>query len=283
MPTVELSSGTIEYQDTGGGGPVIVPIHGLVMNADVWRDVVADLRRDHRCVVPTMPLGGHRLPMAEGADLSMHGQARLVAELLERLDLHDVTLVANDWGGPQITAAEHPERLAALVLTSCEAFDNVPPGVPGRFAALAGRMPGGLWISAQTLRVRALRRLPITFGWMAKRAIPDDLMAAWIKGLRTSAGVRRDVRSYIVSSDYDGLNAAAEALRTFAQPALVVWASEDRVMPPEHARRLAALLPDAHLVEIADSYVLLPLDQPLALAGAIREFVRDRVSGAHQG
>ena len=64
MPTIELSAGTIDYLDTGGDGPVVVPVHGLIQDGTVWRDVVADLRRDHRCVVPTLPLGAHRTPMA---------------------------------------------------------------------------------------------------------------------------------------------------------------------------------------------------------------------------
>jgi pimeloyl-ACP methyl ester carboxylesterase len=55
---------------------------------------------------------------------------------------------------------------------------------------------------------------------------------------------------------------------------LVVWAAEDRVMPPEHGRRLAQLLPDATHVEIADSYTLVPLDQPAELARHVREFSR---------
>lgn len=46
-------------------------------------------------------------------------------------------------------------------------------------------------------------------------------------------------------------------------------------MPPEHGRRLAALLPDARLLEVSDSSTLIPLDQPVELARAIREFVRD--------
>jgi pimeloyl-ACP methyl ester carboxylesterase len=57
----------------------------------------------------------------------------------------------------------------------------------------------------------------------------------------------------------------------------VVWAAEDRVMPPEHGRRLADLLPDSRLVEIADSYTLVPLDQPASLAAAIRDFVMTTV------
>jgi pimeloyl-ACP methyl ester carboxylesterase len=67
---------------------------------------------------------------------------------------------------------------------------------------------------------------------------------------------------------------AAECLPRFDRPALVVWASHDRVMPPEHGRRLAELVPHGRLVEIPDSYTLIPLDQPARLAQAIREFAR---------
>jgi len=48
------------------------------------------------------------------------------------------------------------------------------------------------------------------------------------------------------------------------------------VMPPEHGRRLADLLPDARLVEIEDSYTLVPLDQPARLAAEIRRFLGER-------
>ena len=130
MPTIDLSAGTLDYVDTGGDGPVIVFAHGVVMDASVWTDVISRLRSDHRCVAPTLPLGGHRRPMGDDADLSMVGQAGLLAEFIERLGLDDVTLVVNDWGGPLVTAVEHPQRLGRLVLTPCEAFDNLPPGLP---------------------------------------------------------------------------------------------------------------------------------------------------------
>ena len=55
---------------------------------------------------------------------------------------------------------------------------------------------------------------------------------------------------------------AAEGLHGFDRPVLVVWAAEDRVMPLEHGRRLAELLPQGRFVEIADSYTLIPEDQP---------------------
>lgn len=56
------------------------------------------------------------------------------------------------------------------------------------------------------------------------------------------------------------------------------WAREDRVMSPEHTRRLAELLPDGHLAEVDDSYTLIPLDQPAKLAQLIREFTQASVT-----
>src|SRR5215469_9352688 len=131
MQTIELSAGTIEYEDTGGNGPILVLLHGLLMNGSVWREVVGDLRTDYRCVVPTLPVGSHRQPMRADADLSLQGLAKLQAEFLEALDLRDVTLVGNDLGVFLVTASSYPQRLARLVITSCEAFDNMPSGLPG--------------------------------------------------------------------------------------------------------------------------------------------------------
>ncbi len=276
MPEVELSAGIIEYEDTGGSGPVVVLLHGLAMDGSLWRRVVADLRSDYRCVAPTLPLGGHRRPMRPDADLSPRGIARLVAEFLERLALRDVTLVGNDWGGAQLLIAEGcAERVGRLVLSSCEAFENFPPGLPGRAVWLAAKVPGGVNALVQPLRLRPLRRLPLAYGWMAKRPIPREVMDAWLRPALTRRAIRRDLSKYLRAAEGGEMLRAAERLRDFDRPALVVWAAEDRVMPPDHGRRLAALLPRGRLVEIADSYTLIPEDQPAALARAIREFVRE--------
>jgi len=275
VESVRLSSGTIEYEDSGGDGPVIVLVGGLLMDATLWRDVVPRLLPMHRCIVPVLPLGGHRRPMDADADLSLHGLAALLAEFIERLDLHQVTLVANDWGGPQITAVQHPERLAALVLLPEEAFDNIPPGLPGKVAGFAGRVPGGIFPVAQTLRVPFMRRLPFTFGWMAKRPIPADVMASWIRGVCTDRRVRRDVAKYVRTSDKEGLQVAAAGLASFDRPTLVLWARDDRVMPREHGRRLSELIPGARLVEVEDSYTLMPLDRPDVVADHLAAFVAE--------
>jgi pimeloyl-ACP methyl ester carboxylesterase len=280
VPEVELASGTIDYEDTGGNGPIVVLLHGVAMDGSLWRHVVADLRRDYRCVVPTLPLGGHCRPMRPEADLSLRGLGRLLAEFLERLDLRDVTLVGNDWGGAQLLVAEGNERVGRVVLTSCEAFDNFPPGLPGRMLWLAAKLPGGLAALAQPMRLRPLRRLPIAFGWMSKRPIPHEVMDGWLRPLLTQREIRRDLIKYLRTSETSEFLRVAEQLPFFDRPALVVWAAEDRVMPLAHGRRLAELLPRARLVEITDSYTLIPEDQPAKLAAHIREFLSSEAGKA---
>jgi pimeloyl-ACP methyl ester carboxylesterase len=273
---IDLSAGTLDYLDTGGDGPTLVLLHGLLMDSSLWDGPIADLSTDHRCIAPTLPLGAHRHPIS--GDLSLPAIAQLVEEFLDRLDLHDVTLVGNDTGGAlvQLVLAGKPERVARAVLVSCEAFDNVPPGLTGKVLVLSGRLSPWLFGAfMQQLRLRAVRRLPIAFGWLTKRG--DATTARWIRPVLTSQQIRRDTVRMLRAIDGRAVAEATAATPSFHRPALVVWAAEDRVMPPEHGRRLAELLPDARLVEVADSYTLVPLDQPVSLAGAVRDFVMTTV------
>ncbi|MGW0810840.1 alpha/beta fold hydrolase [Nonomuraea sp. NPDC002799] len=277
MKEIELSAGTVAYEEMGEG-PTLVLLHGLMMDASLWENVLADLSADHRCVAPTLPLGAHRHAMHATADLSLAGVARLVAELLERLDLHDVTLVGNDTGGAlvQLLMRDGAERVGRIVLVSCDAFDNFPPGLTGKTLVLAGHLsPRMFGLFMRQLRIRMLRRLPLAFGRLTLRG--DAATARWLKPVLTRPEIRRDAVRALRAAAAGGagsLLAAAEHLPSFDRRALVVWAKGDRVMPPEHGRRLAELLPRGQLVEVDDSYTLIPLDQPARLAQIIREFTR---------
>ena len=278
MNSIALSAGTIDYEDTGGTGPVLVLLHGLLMDSSLWDGVIAGLAGGCRCIAPTLPLGAHRRPMRADAELSLRAVAGLVAEFLERLELRNVTLAGNDTGGALaqlVVAAGRTDRVARIVLVSCDAFDNFPPGATGRALVATGRLPPVLFgLFMQQMRLRAVRRLPLAFGWLTRRG--DAATARWITPLLEDARVRRDLVATLrtAAADAGALRAAAEALGRFEGPALVVWASEDRVMPPAHGRRLAALFPDGRLVEVADSYTLIPLDQPAVLARVIGDFLR---------
>jgi pimeloyl-ACP methyl ester carboxylesterase len=276
MAEIELSAGPILYEDSGGEGPVIVLCHGLLMTASLWDEVVEELGPGFRCVRPTLPLGAHRRPMRADADLSLRGQVRLLVEFLERLELQEVTLVFNDWCGAQLVVAEGWDaRVGRLVLASCETDDNYPPGLPGRVAALAAGLPGGLAAVLKPLRIRALRRLPMTFGLMSRRPIPDELVDQWLEPARTNPAIRRDLRKY-AGDTRQGRRELVKAnprLSGFAKPVLVAWAAEDKVMPMTAGRRLAASFPNSRFVEIPDSRTLIPIDQPRALTGAIATFI----------
>lgn len=275
MPEIELPAGTVHYEDTGDSGPTVVFLHGLVMDHTLWRDVVPALQGHYRCILPTLPLGGHRTAMHPQADLSFWPMVHMVADFLDVLDLRNVTLVSSDWGGGMmLTHIGRDERVGRLVICAAEAFDNFPPGLPGRLAALAARAPGGVWLAVRQLRIGWLRRTPLLFGWMAKHGIPDDIVRGWTQGALASRAVRRDLEKYAGTRfDKAEMIAATEALAHFDRPALVLWSSEDKVMPPEHGRRIASLLSHGRLVEIDDAYVLVSEDQAQLVATHLLEFL----------
>lgn len=112
---LSISEGPIEYRVTGRG-PTVVFLHGIIAKGDVWRGVVADLSRDHCCIVPDWPLGAHRLTMRAGTNFSLPGIAAMVDRFLAAAGLDQVVLVANDTGGAvaQHVVADRPARIAAI-------------------------------------------------------------------------------------------------------------------------------------------------------------------------
>ena len=274
MRRVELPAGPVEYHETGSGPPVVL-LHGLVMDHTVWDEVLPLLPAGHRYLRPVLPLGAHRLPMKPDADLTLDGQVALVADFLDALDLTDVTLVHSDWGGALfLTARGRDERVSRLVVLPSEAFDNFPPGLPGRMAALAARLPGGAYLAARQLRVGWVRRLPLLLGQMAARPLPDELVRGWTEPLVRDRAIRRDfVRYARTRFDRTALVRDTEALAAFTGDALVLWSPDQKVMPPEHGRRLADLLPRARYAEVPGARVLSMLDAPAEVARHLGEFL----------
>ncbi|MEM7436031.1 MAG: alpha/beta hydrolase [Myxococcota bacterium] len=274
MPTIELPQGTLEYEDDGSG-PAVVFVHGLLVNGQLWRKVTPSLSRSARCIVPNLPLGSHSIPMRPDADLSVDGVARLVGDLLEALDLHDVTVVGNDSGGAvsQLVAARYGSRVGRLVLTTCDAYDVFPP--PGfGYLKLVPRVPGLMAAIAKgMLHVRALRNLPIAYGLLAKSGLPDDLVKSYVAPAASIPGVRRDVAKFMRTTDSEVTLQAARELREFARPVLLLWTPEDRFFPMRLPERFCAELPNARLELIDDAYVFVSEDQPERVAESISRFV----------
>ncbi|WP_420621866.1 alpha/beta fold hydrolase [Candidatus Poriferisodalis sp.] len=263
------------YSDTGGEGPVVVLLHGVLMSGSLWDDLVEGLGDRYRCIVPELPFGAHRTPMPDDASLDLESIVKMIAAFLAELDVRDVTLVCNDWGGAQLVISPGgTDRVANLVLVSCEAFDNYPPGLPGRLLCLNASLPGGTFLTAQLLRPRWIRHLPMTFGAMSAKRVPDDVFMSWIHPLRHDRRVRRDLDKYLrYVPKKRVLLEWAKQQRSFGGPVLVVWARDDKLMPAAHAERLAGHFDNAQLVWIDDSRTLVPIDQPKVLTEHLQAFL----------
>lgn len=268
-----IPSGPVRYRETGAGPPVVF-LHGIIANGDLWRGVVPQLAAKHRCITPDWPLGSHELGMNPNADFSLPGLAAMVSDFLTELELDEVTLVANDTGGAiaQWVATRHSDRLARLVLTPCDAFENFLPPVL-RHLQVSGRTPVGLWLLGQSLRLRAIQRLPIAFGRLTVREIDPAAMRSYTLPLATNAAVRRDFAKLVRAiSTRHTLRAAAE-LNRFDKPALIAWGLDDRLFPLSHGHRLSRLLPQGRLEVIEDAGAFVSEDQPERLAELIARFV----------
>ncbi len=273
MPEIQLSQGIINYSDEGAG-PAVVLIHGIMVNGSVWDEVRPALARRARCVVPELPLGGHRIPMNADADLSPTGLAGLIAELLERLELEDVTLVGNDTGGAlcQLVCAHHPDRIGRLVLTNCDAFENFPPPALRPVIRIMGRVPGSIRFLDLVGRFRALRSLSMSVAPLTVEPVPDERVKAWIAPLHDRR-VRRDLARVARGISPDLTLAAAERLRHFDRPALIVWGTRDKFFPVAEGERLARTLPQARFEAVENARTFVQLDAPARVAELVGEFV----------
>jgi pimeloyl-ACP methyl ester carboxylesterase len=275
MTEIDLPQGIVRVRDDGAG-PAIVFVHGLLVDGELWRDTAAALAPGHRCIVPDLPLGAHRHAMRAGADPSPRGVARLVGDLIERLDLEDVTLVGNDTGGAicQFLVDTRPERVARLVLTNCDGFEQFPPKPFGAFVK-AAHVPGTLRAAMLPARSAAVRRSVLGFGGLTSRGLPDEMTGAWVDAFLADAGVRRDTERFLRAIDPGEMLDVASRLRGFPGPVLLAWGAQDPLFGPALGLRLRDAFADARLEELPDARAFVPWDEPARLAELVAAFVAD--------
>jgi len=266
MSMIEIDSGTIYYDATGpeDGRPVVF-VHGYWMGGQVWRQVSARLADlGLRCIAPTWPMGAHTQPLRPCADRTITGVAGIVAEVLAALDLNDVVLVGNDSGGvvSQLVAVHHPERLVALVLTSCDAFEHFPPPILNP-VLVAARSRVFFQAAIQAMRARAVRER--AYGGLAHRDI-DDLARAWVRPALSSAAIAEDLRLLTLSFRTEVTTGVAARLPEFDKPALIAWSADDVFFEAGDGERLAETLPHARLEVIEGARTFSMLDRPDRLA-----------------
>jgi pimeloyl-ACP methyl ester carboxylesterase len=200
--------------------------------------------------------------------------AQLISDLLEKLDLHEVTLIGNDTGGAlcQLVIAHHPERISRLVLTNCDAFEQFFPPLVSPFhygAQVLGIHFANLL--AWLLRARWVQRRFMAA--LTHRRLSQAELDAFFLPLKQWSFVRRDVTRFLQAVSKRSTLEAAQAFSRFLHPVLLIWGNDDPFFPPHLATRLQQAFPDACLIHLAHARAFVPLDQPETLAQHILEFV----------
>jgi pimeloyl-ACP methyl ester carboxylesterase len=95
--SIEIDGRPIHYVDEGGGSPLLFVQAGT--GSSLWGDVIVRLRDGFRCVaLDVLRIGSPRVP--EGGLHDLGDLSRILGSFVEALDLHDLTLVLHDLGGP---------------------------------------------------------------------------------------------------------------------------------------------------------------------------------------
>jgi pimeloyl-ACP methyl ester carboxylesterase len=268
---VETDSRVVSYVDVGVGRAALF-VHGVGTSGYLWRNVVAELEGERRCITPDLPLHG-RTPARPDHDYSLTALARVVEDFCAALDLTDVDLVANNTGGAiaQIVAANQPQRFATLTLTNCETLGNVPPWAFKPTVWLA-RM--GLLAHLRPRRLRNLRRLRKLFygvGYQDVEALPEDAVRAYLEPLVGTPQAAREFQRWIASLHNRDLIAVEDKLRRFSVPTLVVWGTGDIFFRVRWAYRLRDTIPGVtEVVEIPGARLFFPDERAADLIPHLR-------------
>ena len=194
----------------------------------------------------------------------------MVHELIGALELHDVTLVGNDTGGGlcQLLVDAHPEDVGRLVLTNCDAFDKFPP-FPFNVVFATMRGPKSIRLLSQLMQVTAVRHSPLGYGLLLARSQNEALTASWVEPMSTDPRIARNLATLLRAVAAMDLTDVATRLPRFTKPVTLVWGMADRCFTPALGRRLAALFPDAEMVEVPGARTFVALEKPSAVVDAV--------------
>ncbi|MGD8555045.1 MAG: alpha/beta fold hydrolase [Anaerolineales bacterium] len=274
---VKVGDVNTRYWSMGEQGSNLVMIHGLGGFAETWVENVAALAHRHRVYV--LDLVGFGRSDKPPISYSIENLALFLRDFMATQEIENATLMGNSMGGAvalQFTLL-HPEQVEALVLVSSAGFGT---GVPWMVRVATMPVLGELLL-------RPTRRAA---KWIMKGVlydpdrIPDSVLDVGFETLSTPPARRailKTVRSMIRvhAGDMQAYASLQEALSRLNTPTLIVWGSEDSVLPVEHAHIANQTLPNTILqvydrcghmpqVERAEEFNALVLDFMAKLEGS---------------
>jgi haloalkane dehalogenase len=249
----DVAGSRVHYIDEGGGPPLLL-LHGNPTWSFLYREIVKGLRDRYRCIAVDHPGFGLSSP-APGYGFTPAEHADVLEQLVLRLDLGDLTMMVQDWGGPIgfAVATRHPERFAAFVIANTWAW---PKGDPGTqlFSRLLGGAIGRRLILNRNLFVERLLPAGVRRG-----TLPEAVMNAYRGPFPTPASrwptavfPREILASRPFLADIEG-----RLPRLSGRPALIVWPTKDVAFGDRERRRWEELFADHRtvLLEGAGHYI----------------------------
>jgi pimeloyl-ACP methyl ester carboxylesterase len=257
--TVETRSGTIAYVDAGEG-PVALFVHGVATGAYLWRNVIAELAGERRCVALDLPLHG-ATPAAPDQDFTLGALAGVVADFANALELESIDLVANDTGGAiaQLFAVRNPGRLRSFALTNCDTHDNFPPQAFKPTIELAARGELAPRAPALLANLDLARAGGIGAGYEHPERVSDETLRAYLEPVLGTPQAARSFERLLTTLDPAELVAIEPDLRRFSVPTLVVWGTGDPFFGIEWAHWLRDTIPGVtEVVEVEGARLFFP-------------------------
>ncbi|MEO1440710.1 MAG: alpha/beta hydrolase [Chloroflexota bacterium] len=272
--TLDTSHGRLVYQESGSGPPIIF-LHGVLSNANTWRKIIPQLAENYRCIVPTLPLGAHTVPIYAQEPITGLVIAAMLEDMVDHLQLDHFTLIGNDTGGAyaQIYTAQYPTRVSHLILTNCDAFDVFPPPV---FASLqsAIKIPWVQHAMALTFHSAWFSKSKYVLGRLSKTLDGQTIQQQYLQTFMQYRHVRNDFKQAVLGWEPHHTLEAAEALVTFTNPVLVLWGEADTdLFPMALGQRIAGIFPNARLITVPEALTYIQEDAPEAFVKHIRHFL----------
>src|SRR5580700_7960798 len=258
--SVPTASGSISYTEQGVG-PVVLFVHGALLNGHLWRHQLADLSGSRHCIAVDLLAHGDT-EIATDQDVSVTANARMLKEFLDALQIDQVDLVGNDSGGgiAQIFAALYPERVRSLTLTDCDAHDNWPPEAFKPFLAMAAG--GGLRGTLEAmLSDKNIYRSPQALGpaYEHPEQVTDDSIETYLRPLMRTEQRTRDLQRFLAAFDNKHTLAIEDRLKTLKAPTLIVWGTDDVYFDVKWSHWLADNIPGTRRrVEFKGARVFFP-------------------------
>lgn len=258
---VPTSGGRVFVRDLGPCDtelPPVLLLHGLLVTSYAFRGMMFDLAKTRRVLALDLPgCGESDRPLPDAArDYAVPWLADRVAEVLTRLEVPQVDVVAHSFGGTVALqlAAEHPARVRKQVLADPVAFPMELP-LEGKLAMLPRLGP---YVFKTLYRRADLWRY---LGGVFSTPELVDETAVNVYWDRLSRDGGREA-AYAMLGHLTTLAWLRHKLEDVAAQTLVVWGDRDRLMPVSEGERLVELLPDATLEIVEGCGHAVPEERP---------------------